>query len=131
MTPSLQFIRALVRGARLYHRLGVPLLDAGMGAVRSFFLPVRRRVHPDVAAARMRACEGCQFYEPGLRTCGDGVSVLEAPDGSPVPAGCQCWLPLKTTLPDAVCFLADIGLDSRWEPHDRPRPEHPDSVSTP
>ncbi len=131
MTPSLQFARALVRGARLYHRLGVPLLDAGIGAVKSFFLPVRRRAHPDVAAARMRACEGCQLYEPGLRTCGDGVSVLEAPDGSPVPAGCQCWLPLKTTLPDAECFLADIGLESRWPDANRPRPHHPHPVSTP
>lgn len=131
MIPSLQFARALIRGARLYHRLGVPLLDAGIGAVKSFFLPVRRRAHPDVAAARMRACEGCQLYEPGLRTCGDGVSVLEAPDGTPVPAGCQCWLPLKTTLPDAECFLADIGLESRWPDANRPRPNHPHPVSTP
>lgn len=131
MTLSLQFLRALIRGARLYYRLGVPLTDASIGVVRSFFLPVRRRVSPDVAAARMRACEGCRFYDPSLRTCGDGVSVLGSPDGFDAPAGCQCWLPLKTTLPDAECWLVSVGGISRWPDANRTRPEHTDADPTP
>lgn len=131
MTPSLQFARALIRGARLYHRLGVSLVSAGWSAILSFILPVRRRVAPEVARARMLACESCPLFEPTLRTCGDGVSVAEYRDERLGPVGCQCWLPLKTILPDAECWLVDIGRPSRWPDANRTRPEHPDAAPTP
>ena len=111
---SLQFARALLRGARLYHRMGLPMLGLAWGVLASFFAPVGMLASERIFRRRLRACCKCPFYDPFLRTCGDGAGTLETEDGTLVPAGCQCWLPLKARLPRATCFMEDIGLPSRW-----------------
>ena len=111
---SLQFARALLRGARLYHRMGLPMLGLAWGVLASFFAPVGMLASERIFRRRLRACRKCPFYDPFLRTCGDGAGTLETEDGTLVPAGCQCWLPLKARLPRATCFMEDIGLPSRW-----------------
>lgn len=109
-----QFARALLRGARLYRRMGLPLLGLAWGVLASFFAPAGVLASRRTFRRRLRACRACPLYDRAFRTCGDGVSTLETEKGELVPAGCQCWMPLKARLLKATCFMEDIGLPSRW-----------------
>lgn len=114
-----QFARAAFRGARLYRRLGYPLLPVAWGALASISAPVGQRAPFTTRLHRMRACRRCIVYDPVHKTCGDGF-VYRVVDGSSGKAteqieGCQCWLPLKIGVPKARCWLVDIGVQGLWK----------------
>lgn len=127
-----QFARAAFRGARLYRRLGYPLLPVAWGALASIFAPVGRRAPFATRLHRMRACRGCEVYDPKLQTCGNGADIEaefegirwetrvsvrgSMPPGTrAVAKGCQCWLPLKVGVPRARCWLGEAYDQSRWK----------------
>lgn len=116
LSRAVQFARALVRGARLYRRMGLPVLGLAYGVLASFFAPVGMLASPRTVRRRLKACRGCSLYDRSYRTCGDGVSVLFTEANDVVPGGCQCWLPLKTRVIGARCYMVDIGLEDRWTP---------------
>ena len=118
-----EFLRALLRGAVLYRRLSAPLFPLALGVVLAW-LPLRDAVPPAIRRGRYRGCWKCPLFNRRSRTCGDGVSLIDTAYGV-LPAGCQCWLPLKTRLPEAQCFMVELGLPSRWPAYGRHETPHP------
>lgn len=117
----LEFLRALVRGLRLWAKVGVGPLTLARGFSTGLVRPLlfRRRVGRSVWFRRVRACQRCRLYDRKARTCGDGRSLfdLEPTDGGErqlFPAGCQCYIPFKAASPEARCFLAELGLEPLW-----------------
>src|SRR4029450_6316438 len=109
-----QFLAALNRGARMHMRHGMAPGRALVSLLASFFQRGGVKVPARLYRARLEACTRCPLRDAELWTCGDGKSLMTLGDGRLVPAGCQCWLPLKAGIPKADCFLTEIGLPSRW-----------------
>lgn len=60
---------------------------------------------------RMESCRRCPLYHEGKGTCGwDGGPV----DASGKAMGCLCYMPLKSRLGEAECWLWEQGVGGGW-----------------
>lgn len=121
------FARALLRGAAYYVRHGEPVGKAAVGVVRSLTAPQNRKAPIHARIGRWRGCQKCELFDSTLQTCGDGVSLVVTSFGVSFPGGCQCWLPLKISDPEAECFRALID-ESQW-PDANNRPTRPNPAT--
>lgn len=53
---------------------------------------------------RMRACQRCAIYDKRRKACGLIGQTYQRGSGIS-PLGCGCYLPLKTSVRDAECWL--------------------------
>lgn len=111
-----QFTRAAISGWAYRIRWGLPWMKSGQILILSIltgwnkpklsFGPYRARLQ--------RGCRQCPYYDWELKVCGNSEEPIIGPTGQEFPNGCRCWLPAKAQTPTAVCFMEDIGMESRW-----------------
>lgn len=113
MRRTLQFAIAVLRALRFRYRYGARMAMPSLRVLRS------PRVSDRVWRARIRACTNCVLYDRTHKTCGDGQSLMYVTSlNRIVPAGCQCWMPLKARLRGARCYYAEIGEKVDWPNED-------------
>ena len=79
----------------------------------------RRSVLPtQVVASRREACELCPLFCWELQTCGDYRKPQlwhNQTTGRTEPMGCGCFIPSKSKLSEATCWLDDQSVEPlRW-----------------
>ena len=99
---------AVVRGAWL-HSINRPLRAPRLFLEATRFLWTFWRIGSVSALAdrRMETCRACAVFDARWETCGNGK--LKHASGDYI--GCLCFMPVKSKIPGATCWLNSIGVE--------------------
>lgn len=109
----LEIAGAAWRAYRYRSHIGAPVFHEALSLVGKLTGNQRGRTKLATWKYRLRACRGCDIYDPKHRTCGDNTGIIEV-GGRLFPNGCSCKVGVKASDPDSDCVLADWGLASKW-----------------
>lgn len=105
------FLRALFWGAihevrRHGWREVLPTVGRGVTALwAAVRVCVGKRATAAVVEKRLKACSECPVFCRELQTCGDARDTA-----TEEPMGCYCFMPVKSRVPEAQCWLHDEGV---------------------
>lgn len=116
-----EVLRAGLAAIKYRRKWGIPWAkDSMMLPIRALAL-WRTKTPLKTWKLRLRACRGCQLYDPVNRVCGNADQLLSIelpnvlPDGAFIaPIGCRCKVGVKASYPNAHCFIASIDFPNNF-----------------